>query len=258
MSTIIESDPLFRYLVKFSIVENFYKRAVKGMVRDGDENHKLVAPFIIRDLPTIRMHVKQELKFRPLESLDLRQTLIDEAKQDGAYILEKRNLSSKVFIHNLVQSVLRDNALRTLENLQKKYLPSDYLQSSEKYGEIIGTKTQNALAAGLRGGRAYLIKQTAHGRSNCGKVCLFDHTGLRAEFFLMQDLDHVRPQGHYFHPLKRIIGVLNESPTSNNDDRTTTVITPAQLGITVSKYLHLGERIASNVNDFLKFMELDV
>ncbi|HSU72275.1 MAG TPA: hypothetical protein VLJ21_00310 [Candidatus Binatia bacterium] len=253
MSSILANDPLFRYLVKFSVVENFYKR--RTSVRDGDENHKLIAPLIIRDLPTVRMHVKQALKFRPLESLDLRQTFIDEAGKDGAYVLEKRMLSNKVFMHNLVQSVLRDGAIRTIENLQEKYLPSDYL---DKNTDIIGTKTQNALCAGLRGGRAYLVKQTAFGHTGMGKVCLFDHTGLRAEFFLMQDLDTAHPASHYFHPLKRIIGFLNESPTLDNNARTTSIVTPSDLGISVSKYLHLGEKLVSNVNDFLKFMELNV
>lgn len=255
MSTILASDPLFRYLVKFSVVENFYKRALRSATRDGDENHKIIAPLIIRDLPTVRMHVKQELKFRPLESLDLRQTFIDEAGKDGAYILEKRMMSNKVFVQNLVQSALRDGAIRTIEKLQEKYLPTDYL---DKNMDIIGTKTQNALCAGLRGGRAYLVKQTAFGHTGMGKVCLFDHTGLRAEFYLTQDLDNVRPTGHYFHPLKRVVGVLNESPTLDNNARTTTTVTPLDLGISVSKYLHLGERFVSNVNDFLKFMELDV
>lgn len=255
MASIIDSDPLFRYLVKFSIVENFYKRALRSSTKDGDENAKLIAPLIIRDLPTVKMHVKQQMTFRPLDSLDLRQTFVDEAGKDGAYILDKRTMSNKVFIHNLVQSVLRDGAIRTIENLQAKYLPSDYL---DKDTDLIGTKTQNALCAGLRGGRAYLIKQTAFGHTSMGKVCLFDHTGLRAEFYLLQDLDHTRPTGHYFHPLKRIIGVLNESPTLNNNERTTTIITPLDLGISTSKYLHLSEKIVSNMNDFFKFMELDV
>ncbi|MBI4145458.1 hypothetical protein HY493_04625 [Candidatus Woesearchaeota archaeon] len=253
MPTIIDSDPLFRYLVKFHVVENFYKRALRASTRDGDENHKLVAPLIIRDLPTIRGFVKQELKLRQLDGLDLRQVLIEEANQDGAYVLEKKMLSNKVYVHNLVQSVLRDNALRTLENLQKRGLPSDYSK-----GGIIGTKTQNALAAGLRGGRAYLVKQTAFGRTSCGKVCLFDHTGLRAEFFLVQDFDKRHPSSHYFHPSKRIIGVLNESPTLNNDERTTTLITPLQLGISPGRYLNLGEKLFSNVSDLFKIVQLGV
>jgi len=139
-------------------------------------------------------------------------------------------------------------------------LPPDFLRhgtqgSSE---DLIGTKTQNALCAGLRGGRGYLLKQTAYGHTGLGKVCLFDHTGLRAEFFLMQDLDRKHPTGHYFHPLKRIVGVLHEYPADTKQDRATTMVTPLDLGISVSKYLHLSEKIVSNVNDFFKFMELDV
>ncbi len=247
--SVIASDPLFRYLVKFSIVENFYKRALKTSTADGQENHRLLAPLIIRDLPGVRSLVKQELKFRQLDALDFRQTLIDESGKDGAYILEKRMLSTKVFMHNLVNSTLRDSALRTIENLQKKYLPSDYVEHLKD--DIVGTKTQNALCAGLRGGRGYLVKQTAYGQTGCGKICLFDHTGLRAEFFLKQDLQGKYPSSHYFNPVKRIIGVLNESPTSDNNNRTTTIITPLQLGITPSKYLNMGEKLVTNMNDFL-------
>ena len=229
----ILSDSLFRYLVKFHVVENFYKRALRVGTRNGEENHKLVAPLIVRDLPSIRMHVKQNLSFRPLSSVDVRQVFVDEAGKDGAYVLEKTMLSNKVFLHGLVASVLRDSSVKTIENLQKKYLPSDYV--THLSDSIIGTKTQNALCAGLRGGRAYLIKQTAVENSSVGKVCLFDQTGLRAEFFLAQDLDHAHPSSHYFHPLKRIVGYINESPTLNNDERTTHLITPLQLGITPSK-----------------------
>ena len=248
----IESDSLFRYLVKFHVVENFYKRG--NNVRNGVENYKLVAPFIIRDLHTIRMHVRQDLTFRPLATVDFKRTLMEEAGKDGAYVLEKNQLSTKVFVHDLVGAVLRDSALRTIENLQKRYLPSDYTQHLSD--SIIGTKTQNALCAGLRGGKAYLIKQTAVGHSGVGKVCLFDQTGLRAEFFLTQDLDNNHPTSHYFNPVKRIIGILNESPTSNNDERTTKIITPSQLGITPSKYLNLGDKFFSNINDLFKMVQL--
>lgn len=209
----------------------------------------MIAPLIVRDLPTIRAHVKQQLSFRPLSDLDVRRVFIDEAGKDGAYILEKTMLSNKVFLHGLVASALRDGNIKTIENLQKKYLPSDYV--TQQHDNMIGTKTQNALCAGLRGGKAYLIKQTAVENTGVGKVCLFDHTGLRAEFFLAQDLDHAHPSSHYFHPLKRIVGYLNESPTLNNDERTTHVITPQQLGITPSKYLNFGEKIATNFNDLL-------
>lgn len=245
----ILSDSLFRYLVKFHVVENFYKRSLRHSTRNGSENHALVAPLIVRDLPTIRAHVKQQLSFRPLSDIDVRSVFIDESGKDGAYVLEKSMLSNKVFLHGLVANVLRDSSLKTIEALQKKYLPSDYLTHLQD--NIIGTKTQNALCAGLRGGKAYLIKQTAVNNSSVGKVCLFDQTGLRAEFYLAQDLDHAHPSSHYFHPLKRIVGYLNESPTVNNDDRTTHVITPQQLGILPSKYLNFGEKIATNFNDLL-------
>ncbi|MEK6848976.1 MAG: hypothetical protein AABY01_00210 [Nanoarchaeota archaeon] len=248
MSAIL-SDPLFRYLVKFHVVENFYKRSLRISTKDGDENHKLIAPLIIRDLPSMQSHVKQQLSFRALNGLDIRQIFIDEAGKDGAYILEKSMLSNKVFMHGMVANVLRDSNLKTIEALQKKYLPSDYL--THLPDNIIGTKTQNALCAGLRGGKAYLIKQTAVNNSSVGKVCLFDQTGLRAEFFFKQDFSVQRPSSHYFHPLKRIVGVINESPTVNNDDRTTHIVTPLQLGITPSKYLNLGEKIATNFNDLL-------
>ncbi len=246
--SLIAADPLFRYLVKFSVVENFYKRALRTPTENGHENHRLIAPLIIRDLSSIRGHVKQALAFRHLDTIDFRQTLINESHLDGAYILEKKNFSTKVFVHNLVTGVLRDSSLKTIENLQKKYLPSDYVDNNG----IIGTKTQNAVCAGLRGGRAYLIKQTAVGHSGCGKVCLFDQTGLRAEFFLKQDLESRHPSSHYFHPVKKIVGVLNESPTINNDDRFTTLITPQQLGIAPAKYLNLGEKMVWNMNDFLE------
>jgi hypothetical protein len=255
MTDIISQDALFRYLVKFSVVENFYKRSLKFATRDGEENYKLVAPLIIRDLPTIRMHVAQQLRFRPLDEVNLGKLFLEESGKDGAYVLEKRMISNKVFIHALVQSVLRDNAIRTIEKLQREYLPSDYLNKAPADDDFIGTKTQNALCAGLRGGRGYLIKQTAFGKTSTGKVCLFDHTGLRAEFYLKQDLDEMHPRSHYFHPIKRIIGVLNESPTRDNNARTTHVIAPAQLGVDPSKYLNMGEKFVTNMNDFLKFVQ---
>ena len=257
----IETDALFRYLVKLAVVENFYKRALRHGTNDGEENHSLVAPLITRDVPTIRMHIKQELRFRQLSGIDLRETFVTETKKKPKYILEKSQLSNKVFIHNLVQSVLRNSALRTIERLQHEFLPEDFLvhktqgNSSE---DIIGTRTQNALCAGLAGGRGYLIKQTAYGRTGLGKVCLFNQGGLAAEFFLAQDLDTERAQETYFHPTRRIVGILNEYPSRNKQERVTRITTPAQLKISVSKYLNISDKFFTNVNDLIKFFPIRV
>jgi hypothetical protein len=256
--SIIERDSLFRYLVKFSIVENYYKRALYSRIRDGAENHDLIAPLIVRDLSTIRTHVRQNLEFRKLGDIDLKHTLIAEAKKDGAYVLDGRTLSNKVYLQNVVQKVLRDKGVKTIENMQKHFLPEDFLHDVKKHNDLIGTRTQNAISAGLLGGKSYVVKQTAYGHSGLGKVCVFDKTGIAAEFFLKKDAESRLPSAHYYHPLRKIVGVLHEYPTKDKTNRVTATITPSDLNIQVSKYLNLSDKIATNVSSLFKLMPLGI
>lgn len=257
MADIIRQDALFRYLVKFSIVENFYKRALRRSVRDGEENYGLVAPMIIRDLPSVRDHVRQRLSFRPIAELNLRKTFLDERHKDGAYVMDKRTISNKIYLQNLVQSVLRDTQVQTVENLHSLFLPDDFMEHHAKKPseDLIGTKTQNALCAGLRGGRGYLVKQTAYGATGMGKICVFDGTGLRAEFFLAREYRTLYPSSTYFHPLKRIVGYVREYGMDKKA-RTEELVTPDSLGIGVNKYLDLQTKFVTNVGDWFKFVQL--
>jgi len=240
-------DALFRYLVKFAVVENYFKRVLPSEhgVEDGHENRQVIAPLILRGLPDCKRFVRQDLTFEDLDSLSLRLKFIREMHQDGAYLMAGRFISNKVYVHDMVPRVLNRYRLSSLEVLQRQFLPRGF--------GPIGARTLNALCCGLTGGRGYVVKQTAHGSSGMGKVLLFDGTGLHAEFALQVDKSRQYPPSMYINPLRRVVGVLSVYGVDKNQVESK-VIAPAQLNINPQKYFDIPERIIASVKGFAGLM----
>jgi hypothetical protein len=240
-------DALFRYLVKFAVVENYLKRVVPGEYRteDGQENHKLIAPLILRNLPDFKRFVRQEITFEDVGGVNLRLKLMKEMHQDGANLVVGRFISNKVYVHDLVPRVLNRYRLASIEVLQRQFLPRGF--------GPIGARTLNALCCGLAGGRGYVVKQTAHGSSGMGKVLVFDGTGLHAEFSLQVDRTRSYPSSMYFNPLRKVVGVLSVYGVDKNQVQSK-VIAPAQLNINPQKYFDIPERIIASMKGFAGLM----
>ena len=240
MNTSLFGDEVFRFLSHMTVVENFYGRTLATPNEfEGVENPRLVACLIVREVPGLMRHVKQEIVFLPIKGMDLKKRVIGESHMDGAYIIENGRLSNKVFLQNFVSDIMRQKCTRTIEELQRRFLPQDFLSSGKAVAldtPLIGGRTQVAMAAGLAGGRGYLIKQTAYAGLPIGKVCMFTSEGLDREFFLAPDAEKVLNADGYFEPERKITGVLrvyNRDKTARQEYR----IVPADMGIDPQLFL---------------------
>lgn len=246
-------DSLFRYLIKLNIIENYYKTVVlrRLSVHEGTENHDCMGVLIVRDVPDILKYLKQSVTFEDVKTIDLKRKFVVEAKKDGAYILSGRELSNKVYLHNFVHRVFRIAGIDSIEDLHKRFLPSDFVVSEgiAKQQELVGTRTLHAIAAGLHGGKGCIIRQTVFGDAGVGKTALFDATGLAAEFILSQNKITTHPIDMYFHPVKKVVGMLHTYGESKGE-RLTKIVAPADLGIDPFKYLGLGKKFVSKMTSF--------
>jgi hypothetical protein len=89
------------------------------------------------------------------------------------------------------------------------------------------------MAAGLMGGRGYLIKQTTYAGLPVGKVCVFGENGIEMEFFLQPNVDGV---GDYFDPRRKIAGVVRVYSHDKRERKEYHVL-PAELNIEPTKML---------------------
>ncbi len=240
MNLTLFDDEVFRFLCRFTVRENFYRRTLKeGVHFEGVENQKLVGCLIVRDVPILNRHIKQGISFHAIRGMDLAKRLCDDAHMDGAYIIEKGMLSNKVFMQNFVSDVMRYRAITSIEQLQQKCLPEDFLSSGTAVAletPIIGGRTQVAIAAGLCGGRGYLIKQSAYGGLPVGKVCMFTRNGLEREFFLLRNEGAAIKDNEYFEPRRRIVGVLRTYGPIKRE-RQEYIVLASDLDIDPQKYL---------------------
>ncbi len=233
------NDEVFRFLCRFAVVENFYKRGMKGVHLEGVENEKTVGALIVRDVPGILSHVKQDVIFTPVRGMDLRKKLIEESHLDGAYVLEYNRFSNKLFLQNFVNTVMRYKGIKSIEVLQERCLPKDFLTSGKAVAldnPMMGSKTQVAIAAGLLGGRSYILKQTAYAGLSSGKVCVFDSKGLHKEFFLSPDTQANLHSEDYFDPQRKIIGIVRVYEEDKSVRAEYRVI-PSEIGIQPDKFL---------------------
>jgi hypothetical protein len=237
MAVALFQDEVFRFLCRFTVVENFYKRGLGCHSQiEGIENDKMIGCLIVRNVPGIMRHIRQEIVFSPIKGVDLRKKLNDEAHQDGAYVIEYNRMSNKVFLHNFLNSVLQYKNVKRIEEFQARYLPNDFVTSGKAVAvdnPIIGTRTQVAMAAGLMGGRGYLIKQTTYAGLPVGKVCVFGENGIEIEFFLQPNVDGV---GDYFDPRRKIAGVVRVYSHDKRERKEYHVL-PAELNIEPTKML---------------------
>ena len=240
MDIALFGDEVFRFLCRLTVTENFYNRALNQKRQfEGMENQQLVATLIAREVPVIMRHVKQDIKFTPIKGLDLKQKIINEAHIDGAYVIERRAISNKVFLQNFVSDVMRFKCIATIEDLQRRFLPPDFISSGKAVAVdngIIGSRTQAALAAGLWGGRGYLIKQTTYAGLPIGKVCMFTSEGLEREFFLTEDRDSLLNESAYFEPNKCIVGIQRIYARDKSQRKEFRVL-PCELGIHPDEFL---------------------
>lgn len=239
MDVALFSDEVFRFLCRFTVIENYYKRGSAAVHLEGIENTNVIGTLIARNVPGITQHIKQDITYTPVRGLDLRKKIIEESHLDGAYVLEYGHLSNKVFLQNFINSVMRHRNLKRIETLQERYLPQDFLHSGHAVAletSIVGSKTQVAIAAGLMGGRGYLIKQTTYAGLPVGKVCVFTHTGLEREFFLMPDAKSTLRNEDYFDPRRKIVGVVRVYG-ADKTVRQEYKITPAELKIDSRKFM---------------------
>ena len=240
MDKALFGDEVFRFLSKLTVTENFYNRTLSTLTEfEGVENPKLVAALMVREVPGLMRHIKQEIVFLPIRGMDLKKRVIADAHQDGAYVIEMGRISNKVFLQNFVSDVMRMKCARTIEDLQKRFLPQDFLASGTAVAvetPIIGGRTQVALSAGLAGGRGYIIKQTAYAGLPIGKVCMFTADGLDREFFLAQDKDNLLNEEDYFDPTRQIVGVLRIYG-QNKTERREFRIVPSDMGIDPQQYI---------------------
>lgn len=245
MATGLFDDEVFRFLCRFTVVENFYKRGLASASHiEGIENDKMIGCLLCRNVPGIMRHIRQEIVFSPIKGMDLRKKITDEAHLDGAYVIEYSRMSNKVFLHNFLNSVLQYKNVKRLEEVQTRYLPTDFLTSGKAVAvenPIIGTRTQVAMAAGLMGGKGYLIKQTTYAGMPVGKVCVFGENGLEMEFFLQPHVDGV---SDYFDPKRRVAGVVRLY-SHDKRERKEYHVEPAELNIEPAKFLHKSTFLGS-------------
>jgi hypothetical protein len=233
-------DEVFRFLSKLTVTENFYGRTLNHQSEfEGVENPRLVAALMVREVPGLMRHVKQEIVFTPIKGMDLKRRVIHESHLDGAYVIQQGRISNKVFLQNFVSDIMRFKGASTIELLQKRFLPQDFLASGKAVAvdtPIIGGRTQVAMAAGLAGGRGYLIKQTAYAGLPIGKVCMFTKDGLDREFFLAQDQSGILKESEFFEPKRQIAGVLRVYG-QNKAERQEFKVVPSELGIDTQQFL---------------------
>lgn len=270
-------DPIFKSLAQLNVVENYLRRTVavkteqgsseftlrapEGDERDEDvmRKKKLVSAFILKHQEDIKSHSSGgPITYDEINLSELPAKVIKESKshfdengkwhpyKDGAYIIKclgggMIGISNKRHIHNYITKSLTEYNARTriglddFWDISKMLVPQDF-SDSDGFSLEIGTKTQMGIAAG----DSYLIKQTAYGGIDVGKVVKVGKMleGVAAEFFLYKvpDSELHRYAGlkddDFFNPKEKVVGILRTyAPGLDKSVRNEYVVTPKELGV---------------------------
>ncbi len=259
-------DTIFRSLVEFNILENYFRRTVavktkknssgSTKAREGDERQKeLIGVLMLKHRRGIQAHSSGQITYSKISLSQLHNKLVKESASytdgdgrrhhfaDGGYVFKEKNgelmISDKHIFHNYMTKALKEynkanpeKKVKNFSELAKKLVPKDFTHSDGS-SLIIGSKSQMALAAG----DSYLVKQTVFDGTEVGKVVKIGK-GVEAEFFLYEVPEselhryaHLK-KTDFFNYGKRVIGILRTySPGLDKSERNEYVITPKDLGI---------------------------
>ncbi|MFH1332115.1 MAG: hypothetical protein ABIH63_02410 [archaeon] len=268
-----DADPVFKTLVQFNVLENYFRRTVaetakKGSsvytkkVREGDEREKeLIGILMLKHRRGIQSHSSGPLSYSKINLTDLPAKLVKESKtytdehqrnhpyRDGGYVVKEGSngsvtISDKHVFHNYLTVTLKaynkanpDSKIRTFSQLAELLVPKDF-SSHDASSLAIGSKSQMALAAG----DSYLIKQSVYDSTEVGKVVKVGKMlqGVEAEFFLYRvepsDTEKYMDlkEEDFINPKEKVIGILRTyKPGTDKSVRAEYVITPKDIGMRI-------------------------
>ncbi len=262
------ADPVFRALVQFNVLENYFRRTVAGTtekgssvstkkIREGDEREKeLVGVIMLKHRRGIQPHSSGPLTYGKVTLSDLPAKLVRESKsytdnhnckhpyRDGGYVIRENDdgsltVSDKHIFHNYMTVALKQynkanpsRRIRNFSKLAEMLVPKDF-SSSDGSSLAIGSKSQMALAAG----DAYLIKQSVYDGTEVGKVVKIGKMleGIDGEFFLCKvpesNSKYIK-EDDFIDPKERVVGVLRAyKPGFDKSTRSEYLIKLKDLGI---------------------------